>query len=327
MIKMVDEVVESGLAGLLHRHWGVRADRLQALPSGHTNKSFLVESGGRLAVLRVSWPGKTAKQVGHEAQALAHLRAVPGLPALPRARLTMHPHTGVVEHDGCWLHLFEHIAGESGSLRAPAGRMAPAMVELARLHQALSTLPSVASHPAHWLTQRYQRVCQRPAPVLPGSLHRDYRAVLRQAEQVLASAASWLPGPTRWIHGDYHAGNLLMCDDQVSGILDFDEVGQGSQCLETALALFALSRDDTVEQGLAFDADLWRQGLQAYAQSGCVDAERLMREQASLRRLFCVDQVLIHLEAAQRQLWRLGPGMGFFACWHDLLQAPPLGRA
>jgi hypothetical protein len=45
-----------------------------------------------------------------------------------------------------------------------------------------------------------------------------------------------------------------------------------------------------------------------------------MREKRdALVDLFCAEQTLIHLEAAQRGLWMPGPGMGFLACWRRLL--------
>jgi hypothetical protein len=39
----------------------------------------------------------------------------------------------------------------------------------------------------------------------------------------------------------------------------------------------------------------------------------------ALRVLFCADQTLIHLEAAQRGLWMPGPGIGFLGGWRQLL--------
>ncbi|MDI9654125.1 aminoglycoside phosphotransferase, partial [Burkholderia cenocepacia] len=38
-----------------------------------------------------------------------------------------------------------------------------------------------------------------------------------------------------------------------------------------------------------------------------------------LMTLFCADQTLIHLEAAQRGLWMPGPGIGFLGGWRQLL--------
>lgn len=51
------------------------------------------------------------------------------------------------------------------------------------------------------------------------------------------------------------------------------------------------------------------------------DLMQLRRD--ALMDLFCADQVLIHLEAAQRGLWMPGPGMGFLACWRQLLASTP----
>ncbi|RYD21338.1 MAG: aminoglycoside phosphotransferase, partial [Spirochaetia bacterium] len=198
------------------------------------------------------------------------------------------------------------------------------MQRLAHLHAGLASLPARASGPVTWLCERHARVSRRPAPPLPTSLHADYDTLLTGIAAHLGNAQNGISGPVSWLHGDYHAGNLLFVDTAVSGILDFDEVGQGSPALETAFALFALARDTRFEDRFVFDGDVWETGLQAYASLQpdiAVDLLRVNRD--ALIPLFCADQVLIHLEAAQRGLWTLGPGIGFLGCWHQLLADMP----
>jgi len=307
---------------LLQAHWGIRARRLQALPSGHTNKTYLVHAGARRHILRVSWPGKSAAQVGREAAVLHHLHAVGGLPALPRALATLAGQACASTHDGRWLHLFEPIPGSPDLLgsRAAAGGLRA----LAGLHAALAALPATETSPVAWLRQRHRRVAAHPPPPLPAGLDADYENLLARIGGHLDHAQDWVAGPARWLHGDYHPGNLLHHGGELAGIIDFDETGQGSQWLEAAFALYAFSRDPAVETRLVHDRALWDSGLRAYAADGDAGAW-LMRHRGALALLFCADQTLIHLEAAQRGLWTLGPGIGFLAAWRELLAEPAPG--
>lgn len=320
-INAVEMEEEATLREALLRHWGMRSVRMQPLASGHTNKSFLVDDGAREWVLRQSWAGKTRGQVEDEARVLAHLREATSLTALPSPVATRDGHAAV--HDGKrWLHLFACLAGAPGS--APhTVTVEDAMRVLGTLHQALSTLPIRDVEPLAWLHQRLARVRSRPAPALPQALAGKLNLLLARIQAQLDTAETWPLAPTQWLHGDYHAGNLLQVAGRVQAVLDFDDAGQGSPSIEAAFALFALTRDAAAEDKLVFDAPAWDAGLAAYA-AACprVDVSSLRVRRDALSRLFCADQSLIHLEAAQRGLWTLGPGIGFLAGCRQLL-APP----
>ncbi|WP_322088423.1 phosphotransferase enzyme family protein [Burkholderia sp. BCC1999] len=307
----------------LRRYWNIVPARVQALASGHTNKTYLVECDAGRAVLRVSWSGKPVEQVHREASILGHLgdtRTAPALPALPRLRPTVDAQSGVRIDDGSWLHLFEHIDGHPGLPNDAHAGAIDAMRALAHLHAALSAVPVSESTPLAWLSARHARVAARAMPVLPGDLSGDYDTVIRRIGAHLAAAARWLTGPVHWLHGDYHAGNLLYVGPAVNGVLDFDDAGQGAQWLEAAFALFALSRDAGRDDRFVFNAQRWEAGLLTYARTradGVPDWMRANRD--ALMMLFCADQTLIHLEAAQRGLWMPGPGIGFLGGWRQLL--------
>ncbi|SFI75186.1 Ser/Thr protein kinase RdoA involved in Cpx stress response, MazF antagonist [Paraburkholderia megapolitana] len=322
-------VVET-LESLLHRHWGIVQARLQLLSSGHTNKSYLVHCDSRVAVLRVSWPGKSVEQVRCEKSALDYVASAPHLPALPRLQPTVTAQPYIQTADGSWLHLFEHIPGSPGLLDDAQRGVVDAMRTLAHLHAAMATIPASESSPLAWLNTRYARVAARPAPPLPALLLEQYDLLLQHIGAHLGAAAArgvWTTEPVRWLHGDYHAGNLLFIDGNVRGILDFDDVGQGAHGLEAAFALFALSRDTTVEDRFVYDIGLWDMGLRTYAetQPDTTASDRMHENRDALMYLFCADQVLIHLEAAQRHLWMPGPGMGFLGCWWQLQSDIPRG--
>jgi aminoglycoside phosphotransferase (APT) family kinase protein len=147
----------------------------------------------------------------------------------------------------------------------------------------------------------------------------SYGPLLDCLGRYLSAAHAGIPGPVHWLHGDYHPGNLLFVGGRVSGIVDFDDVGQGARVLELACALFAFSRNNSLEDRFEFDGVLWDRGLDAYAtEASCIGLEWLLQARDTLVPLFCADQVLIHLEAAQRGLWALTPGIGFLGCWNQL---------
>jgi len=313
------------LERLLMTHWAIRPTRLQALSTGHTNKTYRVDCGTGVSVLRVSWRGKPVEQVRREASMLDHLHGASlPLPAVPCLQPAVNAQPYVQADDGSWLHLFGHIDGTPGLPGDAASAMVDAMHTLAHLHTAMATLPvsGTSSLALAWLNERYARVCGRPAPPLPMHLLEHYELLLQHIGMLLTEAAAWVHGPARGLHGDYHAGNLLFVDGALNGVLDFDDTGHGVQWLEAVFALFAMSRDTTIEDRFTFDAQRWDMGLHAYASKPPRDdvVFSLMREKRdALVDLFCAEQTLIHLEAAQRGLWMPGPGMGFLACWRRLL--------
>ncbi|WP_186332393.1 phosphotransferase [Bordetella genomosp. 13] len=204
----------------------------------------------------------------------------------------------------------------------PTASIANAMRTLARLHGALAALATDTQDALAWLRARHTRVSRLPNAAIPSIPEHQYGSVLPSIAGLLSSLDAGIPGPVQWLHGDYHAGNLLLIDQDVSGILDFDDVGQGSPWIEAAFALFALTRDVSREDAFVFDAPAWDAGLRAYAQiRPDVPAAWLQAHRGRLMLLFCADQVLIHLHAARRGLWAPGAGMGFLGCWRQLLAA------
>lgn len=331
-----EETHENTLARQVEDHWGIRVLGLQKLPSGHTNTTYRVHTDAGHRILRVSWLGKPRSQLRREAMVLTHLREAGGaLPAsIPTpainpaacASLSVSLPLSVTQTvDGRWLQLFEHIPGQPGSGQLSAAMTHAAVRVLAALHQAMESLPVRATSPVAWLLRRYRSVCCRGArshglALVPAAQQRYYNDVIAHIGVCLQGAPSWLPGPVHWLHGDYHAGNLLFRDDTLAGIVDFDEVGIGAHRLEIAFALFALARDVTIESCLTIDPDRWDAGLRAYAQMRPeTDVLWFEAQRDRLLTLFCADQVLIHLAAAQRGSWTLGPGIGFLGCWNQLL--------
>lgn len=57
-----------------------------------------------------------------------------------------------------------------------------------------------------------------------------------------ALAARQLDRPRVWIHGDFHAGNLLAMDGRISAVIDFSAIGIGDPACDFAVAFGLMSR-------------------------------------------------------------------------------------
>jgi Ser/Thr protein kinase RdoA (MazF antagonist) len=312
-------VIDDAARDLLRTVWGLGDVRLEPLLAGHTNSSYLVHAGHGTFIARISWPGKTAAQVDRERQAIGLARGKVGDVVVPTIIPTRQGTDYVRTTDGRWLHVFKCIDGTSGMPSDSGHATGHAMRALAALHAALSPMPITNSDPLTWLSVRYERVRARPTPLLASIRSAEYTVMLEYLGALLTATTVWVRGPVQWLHGDFHAGNILFAGHRVSGVVDFDEVGQGAAWLEAAFAAFALSRDTDNDDGFRFDASRWQQAVMAYASAiPGADANWWLGHRDTLLNLFCLDQILIHIEAAQRGLWEPGPGMGFLGCWRTL---------
>jgi Ser/Thr protein kinase RdoA (MazF antagonist) len=291
---------------LLARVWGVEG-ALTPLSRGHTNESFLV---GERWVARRSFAAKPVEELDREA---ALLRA---LPAEARAPRLIPTRTGEPRAwDGSrWVQLFERLSGAPPSPSPETAR--GALRHLALVHRALAAMPCHADKrrddPLEWLRERHRQIAAHGATGLPGWVTAALPVALTRIDRLLGEATRFAPlGRTQWLHGDFHLGNLLVDNGEISGVVDFDDCGHGAPLVEAAFASFAVSRDATVEDRFAWDPSLWNDAREAYGVP--------FPSSDALAELFAADQVLIHLAAAQRGLWPLAPGIGFLGCWRTLV--------
>lgn len=260
------------------------------LDGGHTNTSFVVDGH----VVRYHAPGKSEEQLAREARVLGRL----DVPWVPR----------IVRSDA-GARMFTLVPGAPGPryLDRDVARMTAAMRRLGELHAMLAGEPANAS-PWHWIEQRLARVRARGLERLPP----DTAAILESIERALVMP---IPGAIHALHGDYHLGNLLWNGTTITGVVDFDDTDSGAALTETAMALFALARLPD-EDRFGYDRELWDAGAAAYGTA----IDPTLYELA-----FCGYQVLIHLDAAQRGLWSLVPGIGFWPCWNTLTASRETG--
>lgn len=181
-----------------------------------------------------------------------------GLPAIPPLR-TLAGDDGV-EVEGSYFGLFPFAAGvqrEASALSFDEVRSAGAV--LGRLHRVLAELPikgrrapRLAWDGPAWaerLTKVEEVILARPD--LSTSDHialdrvRAQRAWLSSPE---CRHADDLPDRLQITHGDYHHRNLFFADQQVSGIIDWEQTGlmpRAYEAIRAATYMFGLEADRT----------------------------------------------------------------------------------
>ena len=202
--------------------WGRPVRRVDRLRGGWTSTMLrLTDGDGERAVLRLMtrepWrrhaPGLLAREAA--AQALLAGSAVPA-----PASLGMDP------------------AGESAGEPAHLMSCLPGRVELTRRdHTLLSRLAALlgrihAVDPGHRRPRDYQSWAPPKKRVVPGWARR--RSAWLEAFDVLEA-----PPPAydaRFLHRDFHLGNVLWSDGEVTGVVDWVEVSWGPPALDVAHA-------------------------------------------------------------------------------------------
>ena len=311
-----------GLRRVLATQYGRRAARLAPVGRGHTNESYFVTAGEARWVARRSWPGKPSAQLERERTVLGWLaERAPGLP-VPRLVNPEAPISPVaVRANEPSVQVFERLPGEpSLSWRGPAsnGQIRSALALLGRLHAALAALPCAPdADPLDLVARRLARVAAvaRTSHAEPTP---ETQAICTRIAAILDDARASLGPGARWVHGDFHLENLLFAGEEVTGLVDFDDVGLAASEVDVAFALLAVSRDGAREIASCTTPNASPSGATPIARrAACPIA---LDAGTDWVRLFCAHQVLIHLEAAQRGLWQLEPGIGFHPCLREVLR-------
>jgi aminoglycoside phosphotransferase (APT) family kinase protein len=188
---------------------------------------------------------------------------LPGLSHLP---LEVPRVMGVGEPDAAfkapWL-VMRWLAGEPAPMTAPAGMQVGQV--LGAFVAALQRLDASGGPEAG------AQNMNRGAPLaVRDQRTREWIAVIGDRFDAGAPLAIWeaaLAAPEHdgrgvWVHGDLHAGNLLMRDGGLSGVIDFGLLGVGDPAVDLTPAwcfLPAEEREDFRREAGA-DADMWTRG-------------------------------------------------------------------
>jgi Ser/Thr protein kinase RdoA (MazF antagonist) len=315
------------LRQLLKAEYGLQASEISPIERGYTNQSFRVVARGDSFVLRCGWLGKESRQAQREELVLDWLAQHP----MKRLRVPKvlpttqgEPHVRV---DGRTFHLFTQLPGEvlySWQDHCDEPHLHALMRALSGLQHTLRSLPvGAAMPPLACFEEQLVELQALPstetilatAPIR-SLLDQELPEFLLRARSIIARARTHASTkePLQWCHGDFQLENTLFEGDALVALVDFDTVRALPLSMDTAFALFNLTRDGSWEEGFRWDPERWRRGAESHTGPLACDLVDL-----EWNELFCLDQALLHLRAGQRSIWQLDQGIGFVGAFRGVL--------
>jgi 4-aminobutyrate aminotransferase-like enzyme/Ser/Thr protein kinase RdoA (MazF antagonist) len=233
------------VAGIAADVFGVRGTARDL--GSERDATFLIEDGGRDAVLKISNSGEDAGVLDLEHEAVAHaLRVEPGLPiARPLAERATF--------DGHYVRLFERLHGRTVGPELDDRAVHAFAATHARLNLALrSFFHPAARRDLLWNLEQTARL----RPLLDAIDDTRRRSVVERVVDTFEERVvpRWPHLRAQVVHGDFTLGNVLFGeDDRISGILDFGDCAYGAQAGDFAIAVASLlrgrARDDVFRVG------------------------------------------------------------------------------
>ena len=204
------------------------------------DETFLIDDGGRGAVIKISNLGEDPAVLDLEHAAIEHIvRIDPDLPvATPLGERTTFTGTDGVYH----VRLFERLRGHTGGPDLDDHAVYAYAATHARLNLALrSFFHPAAGRELLWNLEHTPKL----RPLLDAVDDDDRRPVVARVingfeERV---APQWPRLRAHVVHGDLTLGNVLLDErDRISGIVDFGDCGYTAQVADFAVALASLLR-------------------------------------------------------------------------------------
>ncbi|REE67952.1 aminoglycoside phosphotransferase (APT) family kinase protein [Paenibacillus taihuensis] len=154
-----------------------------------------------------------------------------------------------------WFEGVDGIVGRIGDLDEAAKAMAQFVAALRRIDPAGGPLPVGSRRDT--LAKRDELV-RKIIAELPGGIDQEAAAGAWDAAMKLPE---WQGEPV-WIHGDLHAGNLLLDQGRLSAVIDFGCMGVGDPAYDTLFAWSMLTSDtrETFRAELQPDEQEWERG-------------------------------------------------------------------
>lgn len=226
--------------------WGIRSiDSIEVPQLGTMNETWLVRHPNGRVVLR-RHRVRDRRAVASEHEVIDHVRAM----GIPCPRLVPTPAGArIVDIDGRLHSLYSWEPG-SHAPRNLAGprRSRAAGVMLARIHDALSSLPAGLAgalqrdEHTYAVVDTYRRIEHLQAAIRRGGDPRwawivpdlDERRAWLESHPVAPTGSL---GAVQVIHGDYQLTNVLFEGDSVSCVVDWDKARVSSWLLEVVRAL------------------------------------------------------------------------------------------
>jgi 4-aminobutyrate aminotransferase-like enzyme/Ser/Thr protein kinase RdoA (MazF antagonist) len=204
------------------------------------DETFLIDDGGRGAVIKISNLGEDPAVLDLERAAIEHIvRIDPDLPvAKPLGERATFTGTDGVYH----VRLFERLRGHAGGPDLDDRAVYAYAATHARLNLALrSFFHPAAGRELLWNLEHTPKL----RPLLDAIDDDDRRPVVARVidgfeERV---APQWSRLRAHVVHGDLTLGNVLLDErDRISGIVDFGDCGYTAQVADFAVALASLLR-------------------------------------------------------------------------------------
>lgn len=234
---------------------GTAPHSVQRLDDGFRHDLFRIDTAGGSYVLKIAPPPASLESVLCAHQWVTTIAA--RLPEVAAPLATPDGSTAVMDH-GRLSTLLPSVAGEHPSRFRREHRNAAAHT-LARIHHAAATIPDPPPRPGFpswqdldWRRNRWwdwdhlraalPQAADAPEHAQPATLATGLErqlGVLPVAVKELAHRQSWASHP---LHGDYWPGNLLIRDDRVVGVFDWDETRLDWRAWEVADGAWSFSR-------------------------------------------------------------------------------------
>lgn len=216
---------------------------------GYVNESWFLETATGRYVLRRRHPSLRDRRMIRAQHALVQHLYQTGFPS-PRLVCTRHFATFLELGDEVY-EVQEYVPGELYDAGRPA-HLAAAAFALGWYHDAVRGF----DHPAlHRRVERYGAVALEQ---IVGRLMKDWQgkldarlgtlceALQSHVADVGASLKRFSGLPELVIHGDYYAENLVLRDDVVTGVVDYDGAHWCSRAMEVAEALLYFGRESEI---------------------------------------------------------------------------------
>lgn len=226
---------------------GLRAATV--LPTtGRNINVVMADSGGTLFVLRCYRRNTDVARIEFQLDFQEHLRRG----GIPSARIVATKSGARLVQDGkhLWV-LFGHIAGTGYDYTSHA-QLRNAAQCLAALHATAEdfpgapivddTIPDVRrwwTHGADDLAELHDMFADRHVEAELAFLVDWWTRLTRDFPLEIVDQL-----PQRWVHADYHGGNLAFVDNRVVGVFDFDVVHRGFRVEDVAHAAFCFAREN-----------------------------------------------------------------------------------
>lgn len=202
---------------------------ISVLAGGLLNQNFFVKTGNKKFVLKVYRPEIDAKKI-QEMHRMMRFASGHGLP-VPSPQKTEVIKNHVVS-------IYPYLRGENPPrFRNTESRIHSMGETLGKLHLALNTFRPSLSKPtpstlASWNPDIFIKDIRAVRSSLIGKnaeMQKEVNHALDTAQSIV-SADSWnktdfLTLPIRICHNDYHIDNILMSNDRITGILDWEKAG------------------------------------------------------------------------------------------------------